>query len=57
MRDLKGVFTKVQKRWLISLTREAKGGKSQKKVAKVEWRKEGARGGEEEGGRSLTLST
>lgn len=28
-RDLRGVFTMVQKRWLANMTRKAKGGKSQ----------------------------
>lgn len=34
-RELKGLFTKIQKRWQLNTTRKARGGKSQKGVERV----------------------
>lgn len=54
--DMRGVFIKIQKRWLTSMTREAKGGKLQKRVTRPSEGKEGGRNELQEEGRIILVS-
>lgn len=57
LEDLKRVFIKVHKRWLISLAKEAKGGKSQKRAIRESKGGDGRSMDPEEEDRSIAQST